>query len=60
QGNRDSRPSTGYQGNRTSGGYQGNRDGGDNRAASTSGGGFRSRTDRRSYDGFDGPKREQR
>ncbi|MDV8014251.1 DEAD/DEAH box helicase [Rhodococcus sp. IEGM 1241] len=59
-GDRDSRPSTGYQGNRSSGGYQGNRDGGDNRAASTSGGGFRSRTDRRSYDGFDGPKREQR
>ncbi|MFD9680707.1 DEAD/DEAH box helicase [Rhodococcus sp. NPDC059969] len=59
-GDRDSRPSTGYQGNRTSGGYQGNRDGGDNRAASTSGGGFRSRTDRRSYDGFDGPKRDQR
>ena len=59
-GDRDSRPSTGYQGNRSSGGYQGNRDGGDNRAASTSGGGFRSRTDRRSYDGFDGPKRDQR
>ncbi|MDT9661426.1 DEAD/DEAH box helicase [Rhodococcus qingshengii] len=59
-GDRDSRPSTGYQGNRSSGGYQGNREGGDNRAASTSGGGFRSRTDRRSYDGFDGPKRDQR
>ncbi|MCQ4118469.1 DEAD/DEAH box helicase [Rhodococcus tibetensis] len=31
----------------------------DRRPAST-GGGFRSRTDRRSYDGFDGPRREQR
>ncbi|WP_257013008.1 MULTISPECIES: DEAD/DEAH box helicase [unclassified Rhodococcus (in: high G+C Gram-positive bacteria)] len=58
-GDRDSRPSTGYQGNRSTGGYQGNRDSSD-RASSTSGGGFRSRTDRRSYDGFDGPKRDQR
>ncbi|WP_239654729.1 MULTISPECIES: DEAD/DEAH box helicase [unclassified Rhodococcus (in: high G+C Gram-positive bacteria)] len=58
-GDRDSRPSTGYQGNRSTGGYQGNRDSSD-RAGSTSGGGFRSRTDRRSYDGFDGPKRDQR
>ncbi|MEU2003199.1 DEAD/DEAH box helicase [Rhodococcus sp. NPDC019627] len=31
----------------------------DRRPAAT-GGGFRSRTDRRSYDGFDGPRREQR
>jgi superfamily II DNA/RNA helicase len=31
----------------------------DRRPAATSGG-FRSRTDRRSYDGFDGPRREQR
>nr|WP_260684133.1 DEAD/DEAH box helicase [Rhodococcus sp. KBS0724] len=58
-GDRDSRPSTGYQGNRSTGGYQGNRDSSE-RAGSTSGGGFRSRTDRRSYDGFDGPKRDQR
>ncbi|REE71194.1 superfamily II DNA/RNA helicase [Rhodococcus wratislaviensis] len=30
------------------------------RPAATTGGGFRSRTERRSYDGFDGPRRERR
>ncbi|MGA9870885.1 MAG: helicase-related protein, partial [Rhodococcus sp. (in: high G+C Gram-positive bacteria)] len=60
---RDSRPRTGgYQGDRPrTGGYQGD----DSRRSSaavqedTRSGGFRSRTDRRSYDGFDGPARNR-
>ncbi|MFC9789780.1 DEAD/DEAH box helicase [Rhodococcus sp. NPDC127528] len=69
RGDRPQRSEGGYRGDRpqrTEGGYRGsneNRSYGDrpqrsDRAGSTGGsGGFRSRTERRAYDGFDGPQR---
>ncbi|WP_435531053.1 DEAD/DEAH box helicase [Rhodococcus spelaei] len=59
-GDRPQRSEGGYRGSndrpqRTEGGYRGDRP--QNSDRSSGSGGFRSRTERRSYDGFDGPQR---
>ncbi|SDD45320.1 DEAD/DEAH box helicase [Rhodococcus tukisamuensis] len=63
-GDRPQRTEGGYRGNndrpqRSEGGYRGNNDRSGAGAGAGQSGGFRSRTERRSYDGFDGPQRDR-